>query len=336
MSLVRQRSEWLVSSENGIFSVAHVPVLCSGLVDARNTALLAQRMMTDGCLLTLTRSLRRVSSDSAPCTTRSQSGAEPASLCVCLRRRWSPELCVSLRRRWSPELCVCLRRRWSPELCVWVSPASVLQRSSRRVCVGRWCRPAPSSPAHTHRPDRRGPSAHSLRSQTPPTTQRAQTPAGATECSSPRRRSQSPVMTCIWGWSLSPVMTCLWGRSLSPVLTCLWGRSRAPVRTCLWGWSQSPVRTCLWGWSLSPVMTCIWGRSQSPVLMCLWGRSLHPVLICLWGRSLHPVLICLWGRSLRWPHQTTTNPPDRPPAPQVCLKPPNPVTQTRSGHSRAS
>ncbi|XP_043117474.1 ERI1 exoribonuclease 2 isoform X2 [Puntigrus tetrazona] len=31
----------------------------SGLVDARNTALLAHRMMTDGCLLTLTKTLRR-------------------------------------------------------------------------------------------------------------------------------------------------------------------------------------------------------------------------------------------------------------------------------------
>uniref|UniRef100_A0A671R9N9 ERI1 exoribonuclease 2 n=1 Tax=Sinocyclocheilus anshuiensis TaxID=1608454 RepID=A0A671R9N9_9TELE len=44
----------------------------SGLVDARNTALLAWRMVSDGCLLTVTKSLRRVSSvtgDSTPCLT---------------------------------------------------------------------------------------------------------------------------------------------------------------------------------------------------------------------------------------------------------------------------
>ncbi|XP_073697825.1 LOW QUALITY PROTEIN: ERI1 exoribonuclease 2 [Garra rufa] len=68
----------------------------SGLVDARNTALLAWRMVCDGCLLTVTKCLRRVSSsallhtctgDSTPCTHRSQSGAalscvKRVSLCL--------------------------------------------------------------------------------------------------------------------------------------------------------------------------------------------------------------------------------------------------------------
>ncbi len=115
--------------------MAHVPVLCSGLVDARNTALLAQRMMTDGCLLTLTRSLRRVSSDSTPCATRSQSGAEPAfSVCVSQAPLKPRAVCVSQAPLKPRAVCVSQAPLKPRAVCVSVSSERPAAQQQTSVC----------------------------------------------------------------------------------------------------------------------------------------------------------------------------------------------------------
>ncbi|XP_067298470.1 ERI1 exoribonuclease 2, partial [Pseudorasbora parva] len=82
----------------------------SGLVDARNTALLAWQMVCDGCLLTITKSLRRVSvTPPLHDIPANQEPALSADECVPIR---SAEECVPIR---SAEECVPIR---SADECV--------------------------------------------------------------------------------------------------------------------------------------------------------------------------------------------------------------------------
>lgn len=108
-------------------------VVCSGLVDARNTALLAWRMMSDGCLLTLTKSLRGVSSvtgDSTHCVT-----PQPIR-----SRRWAllkPRVSLSLSGAGEVQTSVWKRLRWATLSAAWAWRAADECVSIARVAAHR-------------------------------------------------------------------------------------------------------------------------------------------------------------------------------------------------------
>ncbi|XP_077094280.1 ERI1 exoribonuclease 2 [Siphateles boraxobius] len=101
----------------------------SGLVDARNTALLAWRMVCDGCFLTLTKTLQR-----APVKPRPQRG----NICA------APSVCDQLQRsvcRSAPSVCN------QPQPSVCDQPQTSVCRSAPSVCdqlQRSVCRSAPS------------------------------------------------------------------------------------------------------------------------------------------------------------------------------------------------